>query len=224
MITALAHGAVAVLPRRSIGEARAAAESVSGAILGGERHCVRIEGFDVGNSPLEYTADRVAGHTVIITTTNGTAALAACGEATDVLVGAMVNRTAVAKAARQLAVTNGCHAIHLVCAGTDGDVTLEDILTAGAILDAAAQDNDASHDVLDADAVAARDQYREIANSEGFDPVHGMIQAFRNSAGGKHLVALGMEADITAAAANDSLSVVPRLDPRNDRLTPLPNA
>ena len=223
MITALAHGAVAVLPRRSIEDARAAAESAPGAILGGERHCVRIEGFDAGNSPLEYTSDRVAGRPVIMTTTNGTAALAACGQATEVLVGAMVNRTAVAKAARQLAVTNGCHGIHLVCAGTDGDVTLEDILTAGAILDAAARDEDAPHDVLDAEAVAARDQYRAIANSEIFDLINGMVQAFRNSAGGKNLVALGMEADITAAAAIDSLPVVPRLDPRTNRLTLLPN-
>lgn len=223
MITALAHGAVAVLPRRSIEDARAAAESAPGAILGGERHCVRIEGFDAGNSPLEYTSDRVAGRPVIITTTNGTAALAACSQATEVLVGAMVNRTAVAKAARHLAVTNGCHAIHLVCAGTDGHVTLEDILTAGAILDAAAQGGDAPRDVLDADAFAARDQYGAIANGKGLEPVNGVIQAFRSSAGGKNLVALGMEADITAAAAIDSLAVVPRLEPCTNRLVPLPN-
>lgn len=223
MITALAHGAVAVLPRRSIEEVRATAESAPGAILGGERHCVRIEGFDVGNSPLEYTANRVAGRTVIMTTTNGTAALAACDEATVVLVGAMVNRTAVAKAARRLAVTSGCRAAHLVCAGTDGEVTLEDILTAGAILDAAAHDDDAPCDILDADAAAARGQYREIATSSDADLINGMIQAFRSSAGGKNLVALGMEADITAAAAIDSLPVVPRLDPRTNRLVPLPN-
>jgi 2-phosphosulfolactate phosphatase len=223
MITALAHGAVAVLPRRSIEEVRAAAGSTPGAILGGERQCVRIDGFDVGNSPLEYTADRVAGRTVIITTTNGTAALAACSQATEVLVGAMVNRTALAKAARRLAATNGCHAIHLVCAGTDGEITEEDILTAGAILDAAAYDVDASCDVLDADAVAARDQYRAVAHSEGLDNNPRIMEAFRASPGGRNLVALGMEADISAAAAVDSLAFVPRLDPRCNRLTPLPN-
>ncbi len=221
MITALAHGAVAVLPRRSIEEVRVAAGSIPGSVLGGERHCIRIEGFDVGNSPAEYTADRVAGRTVIITTTNGTAALAACSLAKDVLVGAMVNRTAVAKAARRLAATNGWGAIHLVCAGTDGEVTEEDILTAGAILDAAAHDDDASCDVLDADAVAARSRYRAIAKSDGSDTTHGIVEAFRDSAGGKNLVALGMEADIAAAAAVDSLPVVPRLAPLGNRLIPL---
>jgi len=223
IITALAHGAVAVLPRRSIDEARAAAQAIPGGILGGERQCVRIEGFDVGNSPLEYTVDRVAGRTVIMTTTNGTAAIAACGEATEILVGAMVNRTAVANVARRLAVTHRCRAIHLVCAGTDGDVTEEDRLTAGAILDAAAHDDDASFDALDAAAVAARDCYRAIANTDGQLTTHGLVEAFRASAGGENLLALGMEADIKAAAAIDSLSVVPRLDPVGNRLTLLAN-
>jgi 2-phosphosulfolactate phosphatase len=223
MITALAHGAVAVLPRRSIDEARAAGQSNPGAILGGERHCVRIEGFDVGNSPLEYTADRVAGRTVIITTTNGTAALAACSQATEVLVGAMVNRTAVAGAARRLAVMNGCQAIHLVCAGTDGDVTLEDVLTAGAILDAVTHGDDAPCDGLDADACAARDHYRAIANADGANLTTRLVQAFQASAGGKNLVALGLEADITAAAAVDSVPVVPRLESLGNRLIPLPS-
>ena len=107
IVVALARGATAVLPRRSIEEALAAAADHPGAVLGGERGGLKIAGFDLGNSPPEYTADRVAGRPVVITTTNGTLALAACHAAAEVLVGAIVNRAAVAAMARQLAAERG---------------------------------------------------------------------------------------------------------------------
>ncbi len=210
--TALARGAAVVLPRRSIDEARATAAARVGAVLGGERGGVKVAGFDLGNSPAEYTADRVAGKPVVITTTNGTAALAACGDAAEVLVGAIVNRAAVAATARRLAVERGCDAVHLVCAGTDGHVTEEDLLAAGAILDAAAHDPAAVHDTLDAAAHAARDRFRGLAAAGLAGLEERIATAFRTCRGGEHLIALGMEADLATAAAIDSLAVVPRLD------------
>ncbi|NCX98071.1 MAG: 2-phosphosulfolactate phosphatase [Planctomycetia bacterium] len=209
IVTALAHGAALVLPRRSLEEARAAAAARPGAVLGGERGGVRIEGFELGNSPAEYTADRVAGRPVVITTTNGTAALAACHEAVEVLVGAIVNRTAVTATARRLAAERGCDAIHLVCAGTDGHVTGEDVLAAGAILDAAGGDAQ-----LDEAAAAARERFRALA-AAGRGGLEGRIAtAFRTCLGGENLIALGMESDLPLAAAIDSLALVPRLDRR----------
>jgi 2-phosphosulfolactate phosphatase len=205
--TALAHGAALVLPRRSIDEARATAVARAGALLGGERGGVKIVGFDLGNSPAEYTADRVAGKPVVITTTNGTAALAACHDAAEVLVGAIVNRAAVAATARRLAVERGCDAIHLVCAGTDGHVTEEDVLAAGAMLDAAGHD-----DELDAAACAARDRFRSLVAAGRVGLEERIAAAFRACRGGENLIALGMEADLATAAAIDSLAVVPRLD------------
>ncbi|MFM8414200.1 MAG: 2-phosphosulfolactate phosphatase [Planctomycetota bacterium] len=212
MATALAHGATAVVPCRSIDEARAAARD-SRALLGGERGGVRIAGFDLGNSPLEYTAERVAGRSIVITTTNGTAALAACSDAAEVLVGAVVNRSAVASAARRLAAARGSAAIHLVCAGTDGHVTDEDVLAAGAMLDMAGPD-----DTLDAAAGAARDRFRTLAAAGRAGLETRIATAFRTCRGGENLIALGMEADLAAAAAIDSLTVVPRLDRRGDVL------
>jgi 2-phosphosulfolactate phosphatase len=205
--TALAHGAAVVLPRRSIDEARATAAARAGALLGGERGGLKITGFDLGNSPAEYTADRVAGRPVVITTTNGTAALAACHDAAEVLVGAIVNRAAVAATARRLAVERGCDAIHLVCAGTDGHVTEEDVLAAGAMLDAAGRE-----DELDAAAHAARDRFRGLAAAGRAGLEERIAAAFRTCRGGENLIALGMEADLALAAAIDSLAVVPRLD------------
>ena len=210
--TALAHGAAAVRPVAGIEEARGLAAVLgAGTLLGGERGGVRIPGFDLGNSPLEYTPDRVAGKTIVITTTNGTAALHACREAREILVGALVNRTAVADEVRRLA--GDSVPVHLVCAGTDGEITAEDVLAAGAILDAAAA---GSVEALDESAREAVAFFRRVASA--VDVQSGLVAEFRRSPGGSNLVDLGLEADLPVAAAIDSLAVVPRLDRASGRL------
>ena len=207
MITALAHGAAGAVPVADIDQARRlAAECGPTALLGGERGGIRIPGFDLGNSPLEYTADRVCGRSVVITTTNGTAALHACRDAREILIGAIVNRTAVADAVRRHART-GDH-VHLVCAGTDGAVSAEDVLAAGAILDAASTAGPG--DVLDPAALEARAFFRRVA--AGGDAQAALVTEFRRSPGGANLVDLGMQADLPVAAAIDSLPLVPRYD------------
>lgn len=207
MITALAHGAASVLPVADVDEARRlAGELGQRALLGGERGGLRIPGFDLGNSPREYTAERVVGQAVVITTTNGTAALHACSDAREIVVGAMVNRTAVAETVRRLAGDRGV--VHLVCAGTDGVVSAEDVLAAGAILDAASADG--RDDVLEDAAREALAFFRRVAASG--DVAAALVAEFCRSPGGANLVDLGMEADLPTAAAIDSLAVVPRLD------------
>ena len=207
MITALAHGAAGIVPVADVDEARRlAGELGPRVVLGGERGGLRISGFDLGNSPREYTAERVAGQTVVITTTNGTAALHASRDAAEIVVGAIVNRRAVAEAVRRLAGDQGV--VHLVCAGTDGVVSAEDVLAAGAILDAAAADG--RDDALDDAAREALAFFRRVA-ARGDVPA-ALVVEFCRSPGGANLVDLGMEADLPAAAAIDSLAVVPRLD------------
>ena len=214
MITALAHGAAGIVPVADVDEARRlAGELGPRVVLGGERGGLRIPGFDLGNSPREYTAERVAGQTVVITTTNGTAALHASRDAAEIVVGAIVNRRAVAEAVRRLAGDQGV--VHLVCAGTDGVVSAEDVLAAGAILDAALCD--APADVLDGSAHAAREAFRRLVGEP--DPQAAMVAAFRRAPGGANLVALGMEADLPACAKLDTTAVVPRLDRATGWLT-----
>jgi 2-phosphosulfolactate phosphatase len=216
IITALAHGAAGVRPVLTIEQARElAARNRAGPamLLGGERGGLRIDGFDLGNSPLEYAPARVVGRRIVITTTNGTAALDVCGAAAEVLIGAIVNRTAVAARARELARSQGVADIHLVCAGTDGQVTEEDLLAAGGILDAASRLAGSDRDTLDASAMAARAEFRGVlAAAGGADAALAIVAAFATSRGGRNLVDLGMQADLPAAAAIDSLPVVPRLD------------
>jgi len=215
IITALAHGAAGVRPVLTIDEAKplaAASGPGSEILLGGERGGLRIDGFDLGNSPLEYSRARVAGRRIVITTTNGTAALDACTAAAEVLIGAIVNRAAVAARARERAEAHGTSDIHLVCAGTDGHVTEEDLLAAGAILDAASRLPDARGDTLDASATAAREMFRGVLSASGHGVASAIVAAFATSRGGRNLIELGMQADLPAAAAIDSLTVVPRLD------------
>ena len=222
IITALAHGAAGVRPVLTIDEARTLAARGgpgAGTLLGGERGGLRIDGFDLGNSPLEYSRQRVAGRRIVITTTNGTAALDACSAAAEVLIGAIVNRSAVAARARSLARAHGTADIHLVCAGTDGHVTEEDLLAAGAILEAAGRLPDASGDTLDAAAKVALSVFRGMPAASKGEGVSGgddavaasIVAAFAASRGGRNLVELGMQADLPIAAAIDSLHIVPRL-------------
>jgi 2-phosphosulfolactate phosphatase len=208
MITALAHGADRVVPVAHVDDARRwAAEIGPTAVLGGERGGLRIPGFDLGNSPREYTRDRMAGRTVVITTTNGTAALQACRGAREIVIGALVNRAAAAEAVRRLA--GGSADAHLVCAGTDGVVSAEDVLAAGAILDAALASGHGD-DACDEAAVEALAFFRRVAAQA--DVPAALVAEFRRSPGGVNLVELGMDADLPAAAAVDTLAVVPRLD------------
>jgi 2-phosphosulfolactate phosphatase len=107
-----------------------ALEQESGALLLGERHGLPLPGFDGGNSPLDHLESDLSGRHAILCTTNGSKAVEAMAEAAHVLLGAIVNDRAVAKRALQL--TNG--RISVICAGTDGQVSLDDVLGAGCIL------------------------------------------------------------------------------------------
>lgn len=145
MITALAHGAAEILPVRTIEEALEAKAQRPHALLGGERHGERIDGFDLGNSPLEYRGN-VAGRTIISTTTNGTIALRACEHAACVLVGAILNLDALAAELRRAQPTQ----VVLICAGTFADFALEDACAAGLLIAALgdAELTDAAHAAL----------------------------------------------------------------------------
>ena len=125
MITALAHGAAEIFPVKTIEEALVLRMEMPDALLGGERHGARIEGFDLGNNPFEYTA--LACKRIISTTTNGTIALRACERAGRVLVGALLN---IAALRDELARAQPAEVL-LVCAGTFETFAIEDAIAAG---------------------------------------------------------------------------------------------
>jgi 2-phosphosulfolactate phosphatase len=133
MVTALQNGASAIIPVSEISEALAIKRKQPGVLTGGERNGMKIraEGveFDFGNSPREYTPERVKGKTIVSTTTNGTRALRACVGAQAVLAAAFLNLKGTAKFLREKKFAN----VALVCAGTGENAALEDVLAAGAL-------------------------------------------------------------------------------------------
>ena len=128
---ALANGAKAVIPFESSDEVidRAKQFEREDVLLAGERKMHAISGFDLGNSPREYTPDVVEGKTVLLTTTNGTVVLAGLQGARDVVVASYVNYSAVSAMIR--AAARGASDVTIVCAGRDKQFALEDAACAG---------------------------------------------------------------------------------------------
>src|ERR671910_1541376 len=119
MCAALSHGAKAIIPVGSTEEALRLAHTIGSTdvLLAGEKNCVRIPGFHLGNSPLEMTEPAVRGKTIIVTTSNGTRALLACQGASAVYPAAAVNLSSAAEKARE-ALESDQH-ILMVCAGRE---------------------------------------------------------------------------------------------------------
>lgn len=209
--TALAAGAECVMPFAEIEETLAAAERLGrrNVLIGGERHGKLIPGFDLGNSPFEYTPEAVAGRRILFSTTNGARALHHAREAKRVLVGAAVNRTAVAHA-----VEHGSD-VALLCAGTDGAFAREDFLAGGAIVEALCAVEPWQTWVLDSETGPALAAWRAVADAAR-DASQPLVDRFAaellDTQGGRNLIEIGNDADLPACARIDLLTVVPELD------------
>jgi len=138
MVTALANGATAILPVVDIPQALAVRQREPRVLLAGERDGLLIGGeltgsiaFDLGNSPREFTPEKVSGRTIAMTTTNGTRALRACASARTVVLGSFLNLGAVAGFIHKTEPVD----LLLVCSGTFDQAAYEDVLAAGALCD-----------------------------------------------------------------------------------------
>jgi 2-phosphosulfolactate phosphatase len=136
IVTGLANGARCIRAVGTIEEALAEKSKRSEVLLAGERNGFRITSkqtgsidFDLGNSPREFKESVVRGKEIVITTTNGSRAIAACSHAQRVLVGSFLNLKAVAKVALE------SKDLLIVCSGTHEEASFEDALAAGALCD-----------------------------------------------------------------------------------------
>ncbi len=188
IVTALAHGTEEIRPVLTIKEALAERERWPKSILGGERHGERIDGFDLGNSPMEYC--RPGLRRIITTTTNGTVALRACAGAGEVIAGALLNLGALENELRR----RQPERIALVCAGTGRDLALEDVLAAG-MLAAALPEADRT----DAARTAVALYEKHAAD---------LLAALRQSANGRVLVERGREDDVAWCAEVSKFPVI----------------
>jgi 2-phosphosulfolactate phosphatase len=190
MVTALAHGVGALLPVATLEDAFFERGRIPGALLGGERHGDRVEGFDLGNSPAEYCQHQ--GATSVMTTTNGTGAVQASRGADCVLIGALLNLEAVAR----FVAGRGAERLVAVCAGTGSDLALEDVWAAGALVGY----------FVDSDRFEWSDSARcaHAVNASWPDAE----AALRASANGRALLAKGRDADIQWCAQLNRFGVV----------------
>jgi 2-phosphosulfolactate phosphatase len=209
MATALSAGANQIITCREVDTAIEIADRLDPRpLLCGERNCVLIPGFDFGNSPAEYTIDNVSGKTLVLTTTNGTAAIETAASAPQVVVASFLNLSAVVEALQSY------QTIRLICAGTNGFLSNEDILLAGALIACcetrygAGSDGDAS--------ILATQLWRswfpvDRYPADRLPNPDDLTASMRETRGGRNLIRVGFERDIDRCAAVDSLTVVPRL-------------
>jgi 2-phosphosulfolactate phosphatase len=199
VITALANGAKEVIPAATSEEAVRLASNLEkdGVLLAGERKSLKIEGFHLGNSPLEMTPEVVAGKTIVLATTNGTPALVASQAGDPVLVGAPVNFAALTVRAREALVDRT--ELVIVCAGRERQFALEDAYTAGRLVKAVKKGlgkvelNDAAHAAL-----ALISVYADWAD------------AFKGTAAARQLKDAHLTADIEFCAKPNRFGAVPR--------------
>lgn len=194
IVCAFRHGVRSVVPVASVEEARRAQRTTPGALLAGERGGQRLPGFDLGNSPRDFARDAVAGRDVVLTTSNGTKTLRAVGEGRIVAIGAFLNRTAVSN----WLLGRGEDAL-MVCSGYEGIFSLEDAVCAGAIVERAERGN-GSITLGDA-ARVCRELWGRYASE--------MPGLLRETEWGRHIVHIGLGADLDLCAQVDVTDVVP---------------
>ncbi len=131
MVTALQNGAKGVIAVEDMDDASKISHNLDAEsfLLSGEKNGITIEGYDLGNSPMEHSEDIVRGKTIILNTTNGTKAIKRCGLADRIIVGSFLNLEATVDFLKQLD-----DEVVLVCAGWRGRLSFEDLLCAGNII------------------------------------------------------------------------------------------
>lgn len=199
IVTALARGCWEVIPTGTIESALELAQKVGrdAVLLCGEREGMKIEGFDLGNSPQEYREQVVKDKILILATTNGSRAIVRAKGAKAVLVGSFVNFTSLLD---YVVDVNGD--VVILCAGKEGKFSLEDAVCGGMLVEEMVRrsnrwtPNDAAKMALLLSKRYSR----------------GLLTMLRNCSHGKYLRKLGFDEDLRVCAQVDSIGVVPVLE------------
>ena len=189
------NGAAAIIPVSQIEECAAYLDKEPTYLLAAERDGEIVAGFDFGNSPFSYTADKVAGKTIVLTTTNGTHALHLSRKAKKIVIGSFLNLTSICKW-----LSEQDENILLVCSGWKNNFNLEDTLFAGAVVEQLKSGNFSPDDP----AIAANDLYN-LAK----DDLDGYLKKTSHS---ERLKQLGIERDIAFCLNVDTTTAIPVLN------------
>lgn len=189
------NGAEAIIPVSQVEECAAYGERNPDFLLAAERDGAIVAGFDFGNSPFSYTAEKVAGKTIVLTTTNGTHALHLSRDAKKIVIGSFLNLGSLCNWLKQQHEN-----ILLVCSGWKGNFNLEDTLFAGAVV---AQLQSATC-IADDPAIASYDLYQQAK-----DDLNGYLKKTSHS---ERLKKLGIEKDIAFCLNVDTTTAIPVLE------------
>ena len=204
IITALANGASEIIPTPTVKKAKQMKQRNPEYILAGERKGLKPRGFELGNSPGEFTRKKIYGRVIILTTTDGTKAFEIAKEsARPVLVGGFLNAEAVGKRLSDLAYRNNC-GVSLIACGKKGKLSIEDFVCTGRILEMMPVEELALSD----SALAA------FAASKGAG--EKVVELVRSSEHGKYLERIGLAKDIEFCLRINRYSDVPIFD--SDRI------
>jgi 2-phosphosulfolactate phosphatase len=207
IVEALAAGARALYPVAEIEEALKLANTLGRdeVLLCGERKSLAIDGFDLGNSPGDFTAERVAGKLIVMSTTNGTGALVTAGAAARVIVGSWLNLAAVVEDL----VRSAAEPVFL-CSGRESRFALEDAVCAGTMAAAVMEASGDDDWELNDGALAALAMAKLYPDPD---------ELFRLTAAGKQIVEAGLREDLAFCALTDRHDVVPVLHDRQISLS-----
>ncbi|MCW4020289.1 MAG: 2-phosphosulfolactate phosphatase [Candidatus Bathyarchaeota archaeon] len=196
VLNAFANGANEVIPTKTLREAYDLHREHPECLLAGERRGVKPRRFDFGNSPLEFTREKVCGKTLVFTTTSGTAALTNSRQAEWVLVGALLNASLVGVKAAEIAEKEET-GVSLVLSGRKGRFSFEDFLCGGAIAEALHEKSAVLSDAAFA-ALMAFKQFKE-----------NLCERIMMGEHAKHLTGLGFKGDVEFSCQLDLFKIVP---------------
>lgn len=204
MITALENGAKEIVPVVEVEDALKVASSLFNErpILSGERNGKIIQGFDLGNSPDEFSASVVGDKSLVFCTTNGTKAILKAKSAKTLLICAFLNVSVVKDFV--LKAENLEYNLVILCAGKENRFSLEDTICAGLLVDKLLADKKGQAIALSDSALAARILYEKFRGNE--------LAALRESEHGRYLASLGFGKDIEAAARIDASQALPIME------------
>jgi 2-phosphosulfolactate phosphatase len=189
--TALANGASEVIVKVEVEEAIELKDDET--LVGGERRALKIKGFDLSNSPLEYSREIVENKRIVLTTTNGTKTIHRAALADKIYIGSMINGRAVANA-----LAGEGKDIIIACAGTQGDFSLDDFICAGKII----------YDVLNIHEISM-DDFAASAYMAYRDNKNDIISYIKMASHYKYLISIGLEKDIDYCFTEDIIKIVP---------------
>jgi 2-phosphosulfolactate phosphatase len=197
IITALENGAKEIVPVNSIAFAMKASNSIFGGqtLIGGERNTKKIDGFNLGNSPLEYTESNVAAKSIILFTTNGSKAIVKTKYSKSTLISAFSNVRSIA----EYLIGQNESSVEIVCSGSNGFFCIEDTVCAGLIIQEIQKL--AEHVELSDGSAAAL----SLALSVGTD-IYKMMAA---SDHGKTLLKNGFDEDIKFCSRLNTSKLIP---------------